>query len=371
MLPSEILLCTFYRLEGDSETILNLALTCKLFRALLTENEPRIASQIALNHSSGLIRFLLEATAPTIYPPCFRWLSQANTRGHAVELLVNALENAGLYKNQSVFGSIFSVYGQPLVPEDHVDVRRCVLTMLLAVELCSVKGRTLYKRVWVRSGPRWTAGLALHTEELLRHLVQTLYLSIEDHNRETWGPSDAPSGFFPDREQAERLTSYLFTGMLLTGSRAIVDILSTTYENYDQFVAVARERLYGDHLEEYGVDELWPQQDLPWRLWLLNRLKNRRTEEMVSKTTTDKSGAICKDYVDKIDIDEWKSDIPDEEAWVRFVHGNGWSTPLQFAPHQLRNWFPKSMFPPLPDIFDVQLWRTTNGRRFMSQPIAA
>jgi hypothetical protein len=372
MLPREILLSILYRLEGDSQTILHLALTCKLFRALLTENEPRIASEIALNHSPSLTRFLLEATAPTIRRPCFRWLSHAYTRGHAIELLTNALENAGLYQNQSVFGSIFSIYGRPLVAEDHVDVRRYVLTMLLAVELCSVSNETgRHKLIWVTFGPRWTAGLALHTEDLLRHLVKMLYLSIEEHNRETWGPSDAPSGFFPDREQAERLTSYLFSGMLLTGARGIVDILSTTYKTYDQFVAVARERLYGGYLERYRVDELWPQQRLPGSLWFLNALKNRRDQERFSKATTDNPGAVYKDYIDKIAIDEWKSDIPNEEAWIRFVHSNGWSNPLQFRPAQLRRTLPRSIFRPPPDKNGRhQGWRTNDAQRIMRQPIA-
>lgn len=202
MLPREILLSILYRLEGDSQTILNLALTCKLFRALLTENEPRIASEIALNHSPSLTRFLLEATVPTIHRPCFRWLSHAYTRGHAIELLTNALENAGLYQNQSVFGSIFSIYGRPLVAEDYVDIRRYVLTMLLAVELCSVSDDTgRHKLIWITFGPRWTAGLALHTEDLLRHVVKMLYLSIEDHNREHGAPRTHHQGSFLTRNK--------------------------------------------------------------------------------------------------------------------------------------------------------------------------
>lgn len=68
-----------------------------------------------------------------------------------MQFLVNALENAGVYKDQSVFGTVFSVYGRPLVPEDHADVRRYVLTILLAVELCSVNA--VRRMSW--SGRTW------------------------------------------------------------------------------------------------------------------------------------------------------------------------------------------------------------------------
>ena len=364
-LPPEILLNILDRLEGDSKTILSLMLTCKLFRALLTENEPRIAFGIALNHNPSPTRFLLEATAPTISPPSFHWLFRAHTRGRAIELLVNALENAGLYKDQSVFGTLFSVHGRPLVPEDHADVRRYVLMMLLAVELCSVSGNTPHKLVWASLGPRWTAGFALHCHDLIRYVVKMLYVAIENHDFYTWGPSDALSGFFPGRQQAERLTNYLLSGMLLSGAKGVVDILSTTYESYDQFVAVARQRLYGVHLERYAEDELWPQQQIPRQLWFLSALRDRCTEERFNGT------AAHKDYVGDIDIDDWKSDIANDEAWTRFVHDNGWSMPLQFTPTQLRMKLPQPIFQPLLETNGMKVWSATDGKRVMAQPLPA
>lgn len=365
MLPPEILLNILDHLEGDSETILSLGLTCKLFRALLMENEPRIAFRIALNHNPSPTRFLLEATAPASSPPSFHWLFHAYTRGRAIELLVNALENAGLYKDQSVFGTLFSVHGRPLVPDDHADVRRYVLTMLLAIELFSVSGNTAHKLVWGSPGPLWTAGFTLHCHELIRYVVKMLYVAIENHDFYTWGPSDALSGFFPDRQQAERLTNYLLSGMLLSGAKGVVDVLSTTYESYDQFVAVARQRLYGVHLERYAEDELWPQQQIPRQLWFLSALRDRRTEDRFNRT------AVHKDYVGDIDIDNWKSEIADDDAWTLFVHDNGWSTPLRFTSTQLRMKLPKRIFQPLLETNGMNVWSATDRNRIMAQPLPA
>jgi hypothetical protein len=365
MLPPEILLNILGHLEGDSETFLSLVLTCKLFRALLTENEPRIALRIALNQNPGPIKILLEATAPSIKPPSFHWLSDAYSRGHAIERLVNALENSGIYKDQSVFGTIFSAYGRPLVPEDHTDVRRYVLTMLLAVELCSVSGNISHRLVWANLGPRWTAGLILRSRDLIHFVVKMLYLVIENHDASTWGPSDAPSGFFPSRAQADRLANYLLSGMLLSGAKGIVDILSTTYECYDQLVAVARQRLFNFHLESYHEEELWPEQQIPRRLWFISSLWGRSMEEAYNGTNT------YKDYVGGIDIDCWKSDIINDKAWIRFMHDNGWSKPLLFTPMQLRMKLPKPIFQPLFETTGAKVWNAIDGKRFMAQPLSA
>lgn len=371
MLPHEILLSILDHLDGDSETILSLKLTCKLFRALLTENEPRIAYAVAHKHSSGPVRFLLEATVPINWPPSFSWLSRAYTRGHAIRLLVNVLENAGLYKDQSLFGTNFSIHGRPLVPADYADVRRYVMTMLLAVELCSLSGNTRQKWAWANVGPRWTAGFALLSQDLIRYLVKVLHLCIEGHNALTWGPSDAPSGFFPDETQAEDLIHYLYSGMLLSGARGIVDLLSTTYHSYDQFIAVTRQRLYGDYLERCTQDELWPQQRMPNRLWLLSALKHRRGQERWDATATDDPGATYKDYVGEMDIDEWKKEIPDDEAWTGFVHDNNWSKPMQFTSSQLQKKLPKPIFQPLLDMNGLPIWSAADRKRILAQPLTA
>jgi hypothetical protein len=237
-LPGEILLNILYHLDGDLDTIHSLARTCRSFRDLLLENEPRIACTIAQNHSTGPIRFLLERTAPTAptapikKPPSFQWLHRGYARGHAIELLVNALENAGLYRDQSIFGAVFSPHGRPLVPADYPDVRRYVMSMLLAAEICSMgRGRdSMQKCILVDRGPLWAAGFSLHSRELMRFLVSALHVCIRQTDVAMLGPPDVTGAWFFDRRGEQYLTDYLHHGIHLAGARGIVDIISTTYD---------------------------------------------------------------------------------------------------------------------------------------------
>lgn len=230
-LPSEILLNILYHLDGDWDTTINLARTCRSIRDLLQENEPRIAATIAANHSPGPIRLLLERTAPTEKPPSFAWLHRAYARGHAIELLVNALENSGLYKDQSIFGTVFSLYGRPLVPADYTDVRRYVVTMLLATEITSMSGRTCAQKcTLVERGPRWATGFSLHSRKLMRFLVSVLHACIKQTDITKLGTPDVTGAWLFAADGPEYLTDFLYHGVLLAGARGIVDIISTTYD---------------------------------------------------------------------------------------------------------------------------------------------
>lgn len=109
---------------------------------------------------------------------------------------------------------------------------------------------------------------------------------------------------------------------------------------------------------------------MPRRLFLLGVLQNRHWEEKYSRDSTEDQGTVYKEYIDKNDIDEWKKDEADDEAWARFVHDNAWSYPLRFASSQLRKRTPKPILNTGSDENLYEAWKA-GGNRVMTQPLAA
>ena len=332
--PDEILLNILYHLEGDRQTTLSVSRTSKHSRALATENEPRIAYTIAQNHMIGPIRFLLEATAPTRLPPSFVWLHSGHARGNAIEYLVNALENADLYTNDCIFP-------EPRVPSDRMDLRRYLMTMLLAVELCSLSGRT-WRDVqrWINLSPRWATGYAYLSQDLIHHVVRMLHLCVKGHDAVMWGTPDAADAWCVlervdiNRGDAGHLTGILCGGMLLSGSRGMVDILSATYESYEHFVAVAKRRLYRHH--PGCVQTARSLRKCLRRLYTkYSNLSDKIWDEYESGDEDDVE-ASTKWCIVVNNIGGWKKAVPNDEAWAQFILDNEWTNAMRFGSGQLR-----------------------------------
>lgn len=361
--PPEVLLNILDHLEGDSKTLLSLIQTCKLFGALLTEMS--LASPSELRSTKAPAHQILARGNGTndqaaIFSLAYQYL-HSGTR-HAIPCQCSG-ERRCLQRSIRVWHSVFGLWaatgagrprGCPTLRSNNPACGRALFS----------ECRTAHELVWANLGHRGTAGLALRSHDLIRFVVKTLYLIIENHHAYSWGPSDAPSGFFPDQQQADRLTNYLLSGMLLSGAKGIVDILSTTYECYDQFVAVARQRLYNVRLERHMEGGLWPQQQFPRRLWFISALRDGNTEERFN-------GSAYKEYVGDNDIDGWKSDIIGDAAWKCFMHANGWSKPLLFTPAQLRMKLPKPICQPTFATNGGRVWDATDWKPIMAQPIAA
>lgn len=333
ILPDEVSLNILYHLGGDEPTTLSLFRTSKHLRALLTENEPRIAYTIAQKSRIGPVRFLLEATAPTRLPPSFVWLHSGYARGSAIESLVDALEIAHLYENSAIFRP-----GRPLVLADRGDLRRYIMTMLLAVELCSMSGTTcLDIRRWIHLSPRWAVGFAYLSQDLIHHVVKMLHLCVKGQDAVMWGTPEAADAWCAlvrvdiRAGDAGYLTGVLCGGMLFSGSRGIVDILSATYESYDQFVAVAKCRLYGDQLGCTLTNV--SLQTLHAKFW---NIYNAIWDEYEDKDEDD-AEASAKWYIIQNDVHEWQQAVPDDEAWARLIHDNEWWKIMKLDPAQLRS----------------------------------
>lgn len=66
----------------------------------------------------------------------------------------------------------------------------------------------------------------------------------------------------------------------------------------------------------------------------------------------------------EIDIDKWKEDIPDDDAWMHFMQKYEWSRPLKFEAHKLY----KKILEPIKPRLGENLWDVSE---YLRKPVLA